>query len=120
TWRKGKHMSRVAKYPVELPKGVEANIAADQIVVKGPLGTLTQSLDGLVTITQEDGKLSFEVADDSRQAHAMSGTLRALVSNMVTGVSKGFERKLNLVGVGYRAQAQGDSVKMQLGFSHDV
>ncbi|GAA5236922.1 50S ribosomal protein L6 [Verticiella sediminum] len=113
-------MSRIAKYPVELPKGVEANIAQDQITVKGPLGTLTQALTGDVTVTEEGGKLSFVAANDSRHAKAMSGTVRALVNNMVTGVSKGFERKLNLVGVGYRAQAQGDSVKLQLGFSHDV
>ncbi|VCU69169.1 50S ribosomal protein L6 [Pigmentiphaga humi] len=113
-------MSRIAKYPVELPKGVEATIAADQITVKGPLGTLAQALTGQVTIGQDDGKLTFVAANDSREAKAMSGTLRALVNNMVTGVSKGFERKLTLVGVGYRAQAQGDSVKLQLGFSHDV
>jgi large subunit ribosomal protein L6 len=113
-------MSRIAKYPVELPKGVEATIAANQITVKGPLGTLTQALDGEVTINQEDGKLTFAAASDSRHAGAMSGTIRALVANMVTGVSKGFERKLQLVGVGYRAQAQGDAVKLQLGFSHDV
>ena len=113
-------MSRIAKYPVELPKGVEANIAADLITVKGPLGTLTQALTGDVEIKQDAGKLSFAVANDSRHAKAMSGTLRALVSNMVTGVSKGFERKLTLVGVGYRAQVQGDSLKLQLGFSHDV
>ena len=87
---------------------------------KGPLGTLVQSLTGDVNVVQEDGKLTFAVANDSRHANAMSGTLRALVANMVTGVSKGFERKLNLVGVGYRAQIQGDAVKLQLGFSHDV
>ena len=97
-------MSRIAKYPVELPKGVEVNLATDQITVKGPLGTLVQRLDDGVKITQEDGKLLFDVAADSRHAHAMSGTLRSLVNNMVTGVSKGFERKLNLVGVGFRAQ----------------
>ncbi|GAA0501533.1 50S ribosomal protein L6 [Pigmentiphaga sp. GD03639] len=113
-------MSRIAKYPVELPKGVEATIAADQITVKGPLGTLVQALTGQVTIAQDAGKLTFAAANDSREAKAMSGTVRALVNNMVTGVSKGFERKLTLVGVGYRAQAQGDSVKLQLGFSHDV
>lgn len=113
-------MSRIAKYPVELPKGVDAQIAADAIVVKGPLGTLTQPLKGDVLIKEEGGKLSFTVANDSREAKAMSGTLRALVANMVTGVSKGFERKLNLVGVGYRAQVQGDAVKLQLGYSHDI
>src|SRR5690606_25861351 len=109
-------MSRIAKYPVELPKGVEASIQQDQITVKGPLGTLTQALTGDVTITLDDGKLTFVAANDSRHAGAMSGTVRALVANMVTGVSKGFERKLNLVGVGFRAQAQGDAVKLQLGF----
>lgn len=113
-------MSRIAKYPVTVPQGVEATISAGQISVKGPLGTLTQELTGDVVIRQEDGKLSFEVANDSRHAHAMSGTLRALVNNMVTGVSKGFERRLNLVGVGFRAQVQGEALKLQLGFSHDV
>ncbi|ARP97078.1 50S ribosomal protein L6 [Bordetella genomosp. 13] len=113
-------MSRIAKYPVELPKGVEATISAGEIVVKGPLGSLTQSLTGEVGIRQEDGKLSFAALNDSRQAKAMSGTVRALVANMVTGVSKGFERKLTLVGVGYRASVQGNAVKLQLGFSHDV
>jgi large subunit ribosomal protein L6 len=113
-------MSRIAKYPVELPKGVEANLKDDQISVKGPLGTLTQALTGDVTIAQDNGKLTFVAANESRHADAMSGTLRALVNNMVTGVSKGFERRLNLVGVGYRAQVQGDSVKLQLGFSHDI
>lgn len=113
-------MSRIAKYPVDLPKGVEAVIASGQISVKGPLGTLEQPLTGHVHVRQEGSKLSFVAADDSREAKAMSGTVRALVNNMVTGVSKGFERKLNLVGVGYRASIQGDTVKLQLGFSHDV
>lgn len=113
-------MSRIAKYPVELPKGVEAQITAAQITVKGPLGTLAQSLRGDVVIAQEGSALTFKAANESREAKAMSGTLRALVNNMVTGVSKGFERKLTLVGVGYRAQAQADGVKLQLGFSHDV
>lgn len=113
-------MSRIAKYPVTVPQGVEATISAGQISVKGPLGTLTQELTGDVVIRQEDGKLSFEVANDSRHAHAMSGTLRALVNNMVTGVSKGFERRLTLIGVGFRAQVQGNALKMDLGFSHDV
>lgn len=113
-------MSRIAKYPVELPKGVEAKVAADAITVKGPLGTLSQSLTGDVIVNENEGKLSFIVANDSKQAKAMSGTLRALVANMVKGVSDGFERRLNLVGVGYRAQVQGTQVKLQLGFSHDV
>lgn len=113
-------MSRIAKYPVELPKGVEAKIAADAITVKGPLGTLSQALTGDVIVNENEGKLQFVVANDSKQAKAMSGTLRALVANMVKGVSAGFERRLNLVGVGYRAQVQGTQIKLQLGFSHDV
>jgi len=113
-------MSRVAKYPVELPKHVEATIGPESIVVKGPLGSLTQLLTGDVIVSQEGDKLSFVVANDLGHSKAMSGTVRALVANMVTGVSKGFERKLNLVGVGYRAQVQGAEVKLQLGFSHDV
>jgi len=113
-------MSRIAKYPVPVPQGVEATISAGQISVKGPLGTLTQELTGDVVVRQEDGQLTFAVANDSRHAKAMSGTVRALVANMVTGVSKGFERKLTLVGVGFRAQVQGDALKLQLGFSHDI
>jgi len=113
-------MSRIAKYPVEIPKGVEASIKPDLITVKGPLGTLTQALTGNVIINEDGGKLSFIVANDSREAKAMSGTLRALVANMVIGVSQGFERKLSLVGVGYRAAAQGDTLNLSLGFSHPV
>lgn len=113
-------MSRVGKMPVELPKGAEATITAEQITVKGPLGSLTQALNGLVKIENSDGALRFETANDSREANAMSGTLRALVSNMVNGVTKGFEKKLTLVGVGFRAQAQGDKLNLSLGFSHPV
>jgi len=113
-------MSRIAKYPVTLPKGVDVNITGEQITVKGPLGSLDQALTGHVIISQDEDKLNFAVADDSRHANAMSGTVRALVNNMVTGVSKGFERKLNLVGVGFRAQVQGNALKLQLGFSHDI
>jgi len=113
-------MSRVARIPVTLVKGVEASVAPDQITVKGPLGTLRQPLTGLVHVTIDGGKISFAVANESREAKAMSGTLRALVAGMVEGVSKGFERRLNLVGVGYRAQAQGDKINLSLGFSHPV
>ena len=113
-------MSRIAKYPVEMPKGVEASINDQEITVKGPLGSLTQALTGQVKIDLDSNKMTFAAADDSREAKAMSGTVRALVANMVTGVSKGFERRLCLVGVGYRAQAQGDSIKLQLGYSHDI
>jgi large subunit ribosomal protein L6 len=113
-------MSRIAKYPVPLPKGVEATIAAELITVKGPLGTLTQTLNGDVRIENQNNELSFKVANESREAKAMSGTLRALVFNMVQGVSQGFEKKLSLVGVGYRAAAQGKSLNLSLGFSHPV
>ncbi|MFZ9758020.1 MAG: 50S ribosomal protein L6 [Burkholderiaceae bacterium] len=113
-------MSRIAKYPVPLPKGVEATIAAEQITVKGPLGTLTQTLNGDVLIENQNNELSFKVANESREAKAMSGTLRALVSNMVQGVSQGFEKKLSLIGVGYKAAAQGKSLNLSLGFSHPV
>jgi large subunit ribosomal protein L6 len=107
--------------PIALPAGAEATVAADQITVKGPLGTLTQELKGnLVRITNDNGTLKFEAANDSREANAMSGTLRALVNNMVVGVTKGFERKLTLVGVGYRAALQGNSLNLSLGYSHPV
>lgn len=113
-------MSRVAKMPIALPDGAVATITAGQITVKGPLGSLAQSLNGLVKVENDSGTLSFQAADESRESNAMSGTLRALVSNMVVGVTKGFERKLSLVGVGYRAQAQGDKLNLSLGFSHPV
>jgi large subunit ribosomal protein L6 len=113
-------MSRVAKNPVVLAKGVEASLSADQISIKGPLGTLTRALNRDVQITQEDGKLMFKAANETKQSNAMSGTMRALLNNMVLGVTKGYERKLNLVGVGYRAQAQGDKLNLTLGFSHPL
>lgn len=113
-------MSRVGKMPIELSGGAEATITAQQITVKGPLGSLTQPLNGLVKVENNNGTLKFEVANDSREANAMSGTLRALVSNMVNGVTKGFEKKLTLVGVGFRAQAQGDKLNLSLGFSHPI
>ncbi|GAC1408474.1 MAG: 50S ribosomal protein L6 [Burkholderiaceae bacterium] len=113
-------MSRVGKMPIELPKGAEAAISVERIVVKGPLGSLQQPLTGLVDVVNEGGILKFAASNDSREANAMSGTLRALVNNMVTGVTKGFEKKLNLVGVGYKAAAQGDKLNLTLGFSHPV
>lgn len=113
-------MSRVARIPVSLPAGVEVQQAEGSITVKGPLGTLAQRVDPLVNIVREGEGLSFQPADESRGANAMSGTYRAIVANMVHGVSKGFERKLNLVGTGYRAQAQGASLNLSLGFSHPV
>jgi len=106
--------------PIALPAGAEVAISAEQITVKGPMGVLTQSLNGLVAIANNNGTLSFSPANDGREANAMTGTLRALVNNMVNGVTKGFERKLTLVGVGYKAQAQGDKLNLSLGFSHPV
>jgi large subunit ribosomal protein L6 len=113
-------MSRIANYPVELPEKVEVSLGHNQISIKGPLGTLTQRLSPRVRIERIDNRLEFKVNDNSRQANALSGTARAIVANMVAGVTKGFERKLNLVGVGYRAQAQGDKLNLTLGFSHPV
>jgi large subunit ribosomal protein L6 len=113
-------MSRIANYPVELPEKVEVTLGHNQISVKGPLGTLSQRISPRVKIERIDNRLEFKVNDNSRQANALSGTARALVANMVAGVTKGFEKKLNLVGVGYRAQAQGDKLNLTLGFSHPV
>jgi large subunit ribosomal protein L6 len=113
-------MSRVARIPVTVDKGVDVQIAAGNITVKGPLGTLQQALSSRVKVELADGKVSFAAADESREANAMSGTMRALVAGMVEGVSKGFAKKLTLVGVGYRAQAQGDKLNLSLGFSHPV
>ncbi len=113
-------MSRVGKSPVVLPEKVEVTIAADQISVKGPLGTLSQSIMPNVKVEKIENRLEIKLNDNSRQANAISGTLRALIANMVHGVSRGFEKKLNLVGVGYRAQAQGDKLNLTLGFSHPV
>ena len=113
-------MSRVAKMPIAVPAGADVAISAQAITVKGPLGVLTQALNGQVKVENNAGTLNFEPVGDSREANAMSGTLRALVNNMVVGVTKGFEKKLNLVGVGYKAQAQGDKLNLSLGFSHPV
>lgn len=113
-------MSRVGKMPVTLPQGVDVTIGADVISVKGALGTLVRPASKLVNIKNEAGKLSFVPVDASAEADAMSGTMRALVANMVNGVSKGFEKKLSLVGVGFRAQAQGQKLNLQIGFSHPV
>src|SRR5499426_1951077 len=113
-------MSRIAKYPVPLPKGVEFNVASGSISVKGPLGTVARSADPNVEVKKEGEQVVFKALGNSNHANAMSGTMRALVANMVTGVTKGFERKLALVGVGFRAQAQGDKLNLSLGFSHPV
>lgn len=113
-------MSRVARMPVAVPKGVDINLGTDVVSIKGPLGTLNQAINPLVRIVREGEELKFSAADESRAAAAMSGTYRALVANMVNGVTKGFERKLTLVGTGYRAAAQGGNLNLSLGFSHPV
>jgi len=113
-------MSRVAKNPVVVPSGVEVALAATEISVKGPLGTLKQTLSGEVSVVREGDSLLCKAQNNSSQADAMSGTTRALLANMILGVSKGFERKLTLVGVGYRAQAAGDTLNMSLGYSHPI
>jgi len=113
-------MSRVAKNPIPLLSGVEFSIDGNLVTVKGPLGSLTQNIVSGVGVKNTDGFIHISANDNSRETHAMTGTVRALLANMVQGVSKGFERKLTLVGVGYRAQAQGDKVNLTLGFSHPV
>jgi len=113
-------MSRVGKMPVTVPAGVDVSINNAQISVKGAGGQLAIAANALVTVNNEGGKLTFVPANDSREANAMSGTLRQLVNNMVTGVTKGFEKKLNLVGVGYKAQAAGTKLNLAVGFSHPV
>jgi len=113
-------MSRVGKMPVAVPQGVDVAMKEDQINVKGALGTLALTQNVLVTIKNDAGKLTFVPANDSREANAMSGTMRQLVNNMVTGVTKGFEKKLSLIGVGYKAQAQGAKLNLTVGYSHPV
>ena len=113
-------MSRVARVPVVLPAGAEVQLTDEAITIKGPLGSLVQRRNPRVKIGNANGTLTFAGADDSREAQAMSGTMRALVANMVQGVTQGFQKKLTLVGVGYRAQAQGQSLNLSLGFSHPV
>jgi len=106
--------------PVAIPAGVDVSIKEDQISVKGTGGSLNLPNNALVKVVSNDGKLSFEPANDSREANAMSGTIRQLVNNMVVGVTKGFEKKLNLVGVGFKAAAQGSKLNLQVGYSHPV
>jgi len=106
--------------PITVPQGVDVQITADQITVKGAAGTLMRSTSDLVNIKKDGAVISLEPANESVAANAMSGTMRALINNMVTGVSKGFEKKLTLVGVGFRAQAQGAKLNLQIGFSHPV
>jgi len=111
-------MSRVAKNPIALPKGVEVKVSGDELVVKGSKGELRHQLGHGITVSVEDNTLKVAPSNDNQWA--MAGTTRALVNNMVTGVSEGFEKKLQLVGVGYRAQSKGAVLDLTLGFSHPV
>jgi large subunit ribosomal protein L6 len=113
-------MSRIGNLPVSVPKGVDITVASGNIAIKGPLGTLSQALSETVEVKRDGDHIIFKSLDESMQTNAMSGTLRAIVANMIEGVTKGFEKKLQLVGVGYRAQAQGDKLNLTLGFSHPV
>ena len=113
-------MSRIAKAPVPVPKGVDVRLQDGRVMVKGAKGSLTLPLAAEVEVKSEDGVLTFAPRSPSRQARALAGTIRSLVKNMVTGVSVGFEKRLELQGVGYRAQAQGRRLNLQLGFSHPV
>lgn len=113
-------MSRIAKQPVTLPKGVEVKLEAGRLYVKGPKGELAQTLHPLVKVVQEGNLLRVERRSDERLARAISGTTRALVHNMVKGVTQGFEKRLTIVGVGYRAQVSGRKLNLTLGYSHPV
>jgi large subunit ribosomal protein L6 len=113
-------MSRIAKYPIVVPDKVQVTVGEGGVTVKGPLGTLKQAISHDVVVKLEDGKVTFAAANETKQANAMSGTLRAVVNNMVNGVKDGFQKKLTLVGVGYRAQAQGNKLNLTLGYSHPI
>jgi large subunit ribosomal protein L6 len=113
-------MSRIAKYPVVVPEKVEVNVGESELTVKGPLGTLKQPIAAGVLVKRDGDKVTFAAANDSKEADALSGTMRAIIANMVHGVKQGFEKRLQLVGVGYRAQAQGAKLNLTLGFSHPV
>jgi len=113
-------MSRVAKRPVEVAKDVQIDLKEGALTVKGPKGSLSLDLHSEVLVAQEDTQVKVSARSGSRFANAMAGTTRALLNNMIRGVSDGFERKLELVGVGYRANAQGNKLNLTLGFSHPV
>ena len=113
-------MSRIAKAPIELPSGVDVNIAGQDVTVKGKNGTLSISLNDAVAVNQAENVLTFEPREGASDGWAQAGTARAIVNNMVTGVGSGFEKKLTLIGVGYRAQVQGSAINLTLGFSHPV
>ena len=113
-------MSRIGKAPIELPSGVDVNIAGQEVTVKGKNGTLSIFLNDVVAVNQAENVLTFEPREGASDGWAQAGTARAIVNNMVTGVASGFEKRLTLIGVGYRAQIQGSSINLTLGFSHPV
>jgi len=113
-------MSRIANSPVDLPSGVEVNIANGMVSLKGSIGSLELQLHELVNIVNEDNQLKLSAKKESKEAVAMTGTFRSLVNNMVAGVSNGFEKKLELIGVGYRAKAQGKTLNITVGYSHPI
>lgn len=113
-------MSRIAKNPVAIPSGVQATLAGDKLSLKGPKGNLEHVVHPMVKVKQEGNLLKFERTNDTALARAVSGTTRALVNNMVTGVAKGFEKKLTIIGVGYRAAVQGKKLNLTLGYSHPI
>jgi large subunit ribosomal protein L6 len=113
-------MSRIANKPVSVPAAVEITADGQQLSVKGPKGTLEHCINALVEMTREEGVLNFRGRDESKAANALAGTTRSVVNNLVVGVTDGFEKKLELVGVGYRAQAKGKVLNLSLGFSHPV
>ena len=113
-------MSRIANSPIEIPTGVEITLSDQIIKVKGPKGELSQTTHSFVDVNKDDAVLKFSATSSEKAANAMAGTMRALINNMVTGVTQGFEKKLTLIGVGYRAQVQGNKVNLSLGFSHPV
>ncbi|MCH2100025.1 MAG: 50S ribosomal protein L6 [Pseudomonadales bacterium] len=113
-------MSRIAKNPIAVPSGVEINLAANQLMVKGGKGELSMAINPAVEVKFEDGQLTFAPAGQAENGWAQAGTARAVANNLVRGVTEGFEKKLQLVGVGYRAQAQGKKLNLSLGFSHPV
>ena len=113
-------MSRIANAPVSIPSSVEVALAGQELNIKGSKGNLSLTIHELVEVTQKESELRFSAVNTTKKSHALSGTFRALVNNMVTGVSNGFEKQLELIGVGYRAQAQGKKLNLSLGFSHPV
>lgn len=118
--KRGAGMSRIAKNPVPLPQGVEATVAGQRVSVKGGQGTLAWEVPKLVTVAQQERSLSVAAGDGSKRANMLAGTARALLANMVKGVATGFQKKLEITGVGYRAQVQGSVLNLTLGYSHPI